>query len=93
MRITNEPIVMEYIFKTSIDKVWNAITKLVEMKQWYFGNIDSFKPEVGFETQFEVLIEDRKYTHLWKITEVIPNRKITYNWKYAEYSGDSYVTF
>ena len=58
-----------------------------------FRNIESFIPEVGFGTKFIVEIEDRKFTHLWKLTEVIPFQKITYNWKYEEYPGDSFVTF
>jgi len=93
MRITDEPLVVEHIFKTSLNRVWNAITKLEEMKQWFFDNIVSFQAEVGFETQFLVQVEDRKFTHLWKITKVVPFQKITYNWKYEEYPGDSYVTF
>ncbi|MBT3385604.1 MAG: SRPBCC domain-containing protein [Prolixibacteraceae bacterium] len=93
MQITDKPIIVEHIINTSIENAWNAITRLVEMKQWYFQNIDSFIPEVGFETQFEVSVEDRIFTHLWKITEVIPNKKLTYNWKYKEYPGDSFVTF
>ena len=93
MRNTDEPVVIEETFIASIDTVWKAITVLDQMKQWFFGNIGSFKPEVGFETKFEVQGEDRKFTHLWKLTEVIPRQKITYNWKYEEYPGDSFVTF
>ena len=93
MQNTEEPIIIEQTFKTSLNNVWNAISDPEEMKIWFFKNIVSFKPEVGFETQFEVNVEDRKFTHLWKITEVIPFQKITYNWKYKEYPGDSLVTF
>ena len=93
MRNTDEPIIIEEIFDTSIDILWNAITDPGQMKQWYFENIVSFMPEVGFETKFEVQVEDRKFTHLWKLTEVIPPQKITYNWRYEEYPGDSFVTF
>ncbi len=93
MRSTDEPIIVEQIFTTSIQNVWNAITRLDQMKHWYFENIDSFLPEVGFETQFVVQVENRKFTHLWKVTEVIPNKMIRYNWKYEEYPGDSIVTF
>lgn len=93
MQNTDEPIIVEQTFKTSLNNVWEAITDPEEMKIWFFKNIESFKAEIGFETQFEVKVEDRKFTHLWKITEVIPFQKITYNWKYAEYPGDSLVTF
>ena len=93
MNSSDDPIIVEQIYNSSIHKVWNAITKLDQMKQWYFDNITSFSPVVGFETQFEVKVEDRTFTHLWKLTEVIPLQKIVYNWKYEEYPGDSSVTF
>ena len=93
MKSNDNPIIVEQIFDTSMTKVWDAITELEQMKQWFFENIPSFKPELGFETQFVVNSEARKFTHLWKITEVSPIQKITYNWKYEEYQGDSEVTF
>ncbi len=93
MKTSDEPIIVEQIFNTSIHEVWDAITKLEQMKQWFFPNITSFRPEVGFETQFVVQNEDRKFTHLWKLIEAIPYKKIAYNWKYEEYTGDSLVTF
>jgi uncharacterized protein YndB with AHSA1/START domain len=63
------------------------------MRQWYFENIPAFKPEVGFETQFNVRSQDRNFLHMWKVTEVVPGKKITYNWKYEGYPGDSVVVF
>ena len=63
------------------------------MRQSFFENIPDFKPKIGFNTQFEVQLEDRTFTHLWKVTEVIPLKKITYNWKYKECPGDSFVIF
>jgi uncharacterized protein YndB with AHSA1/START domain len=93
MKSTDAPVIVEQTFTASIQNVWNALTKLDEMKQWYFADIKSFRPEVGFETRFRVQVEDRKFTHLWKVTEVLPLQKITYNWKYEEYPGDSFVTF
>lgn len=93
MKNTSVPIIVEEIFMVSIEKVWGAITELDQMKKWFFKQIESFKAEEGFETQFVVEVEDRKFTHLWKLTEVIPNQKIKYNWRYKEYTGDSFVTF
>lgn len=93
MNNINSPVIVEQTFNASIVKVWEAITELNQMKQWFFENIGSFEAKVGFETQFEVHVENRTFTHLWKITEVIPHKKITYNWKYKEYEGDSFVTF
>ena len=93
MKSTNAPIIVEETYSVSMKNVWDAITELDQMKMWFFNQIESFKAEKGFETQFVVEVENRKFTHLWKITEVIPNQKIKYNWRYKEYKGDSFVTF
>jgi uncharacterized protein YndB with AHSA1/START domain len=93
MKITDEPIVVEQTFNKSIDIVWDSITKINQMRQWYFENIPSFKPKVGFETQFNVQSQDRNFLHLWKVTEVVPKKLIAYNWKYDGYTGDSFVQF
>lgn len=63
------------------------------MTQWFFENIETFKPEVGFETKFIVENDGRIFPHLWRITEVEPYKMITYNWKYEGYAGDSEVIF
>ncbi|EZH73271.1 ATPase [Aquimarina atlantica] len=93
MKNTDAPIVVEEIYMTTLENVWKAITELDQMKKWFFEQIKSFEAKEGFETQFVVEIENRKFTHLWKIEEVIPNQKIKYNWRYKEYEGDSFVTF
>jgi len=61
MRSKDAPIIVEQTFDAHIKKVWNAITNLDQMKQWFFENIKSFNPEVGFETQFEVNVQERKF--------------------------------
>ena len=93
MKHTDDPIVVDQIFETSVEVLWNTITRVRHMKQWFFENIESFEPEVGFETSFKVQVGDRSFTHLWKVTEVIHNQRIIYNWRYEEYPGDSFITF
>ncbi|MBW1295148.1 SRPBCC family protein [Aquimarina litoralis] len=93
MKTTDNPIVISQTFHSSINKVWNAITNVDEMRLWFFDNIPSFKPEIGFETAFLVEVEDRKFTHCWEVIEVELNRKISYTWSYSEYVGDAIVTF
>ena len=73
--------------------VWKAITELNQMQKWFFENLPSFKPDVGFETQFNVSSDDRDFMHLWKITEVVLYKKLVCNWKYENIPGNSYVTF
>ena len=93
MRSKNEPLIVEKQLEASIETVWNAITQIDQMKQWYFEQIKNFEPVVGFKTSFIIKSGDRVFPHLWKITEVIPQNRITYRWKYEGYAGDSYVTF
>jgi len=93
MKKNEEPIIVEQTFKASVDTVWNAITEIEQMRQWYFESISSFKPEVGFETHFNVESQDRNFLHLWKVTEVVPFKMLAYNWKYENYPGDSFVKF
>jgi len=93
MNTTKNTIVVEQSFKASVSEVWKAISEIDQMRQWFFENIESFKAEVGFETQFNVKSEERNFLHLWKLTEVIPLKKIVYLWKYEGYDGESYVSF
>ena len=88
-----KPIVVEQTFSVSKETLWKAITERDQMIQWFFGNIPDFKPEVGFKTQFLIENEDRKFTHLWEVIEVIQNKKIVYDLRYKEYEGKGLVHF
>lgn len=88
-----DPIIVEQIYDASLDTVWKAITELDQMRQWYFPNIPGFQAEVGFETKFLVRSEGRNFTHIWKVTKVIPEKLIGYSWNFDEYSGEGYSTF
>jgi uncharacterized protein YndB with AHSA1/START domain len=90
--MNNEPFVIVRVYNAPVEKVWKAITDPVDMKQWYFY-IPDFKAEIGFEFQFEGGADDRKYTHLCKITEVVPNKKLAYSWRYEGHGGNSLVSF
>jgi uncharacterized protein YndB with AHSA1/START domain len=87
-----EPIVVERTLDAPIGKVWKALTDKAQMKEWYF-DLSTFKPEPGFEFQFEGGKDDRRYLHLCKVTEVVREQKITYSWRYDGYEGISYVSF
>ncbi|MBI1768919.1 MAG: SRPBCC domain-containing protein [Bacteroidetes bacterium] len=90
--VATEVLVVERVFNTSVEKVWKAITDKDQMKQWYF-DLAAFKPEVGFEFQFEGGKDDRIYLHLCKVIEVVPLKKLKYSWRYDGYEGISFVTF
>ena len=87
-----EAVVIERTFNAPVERVWNALTDVAQMRQWYF-DLKEFKPEVGFEFQFVVEHEGTTYDHRCKVTEVIPQKKLAYTWRYKGHEGDSLVTF
>ena len=93
MKTTDDPIIVEQTFNSSIESVWNSITEISQMRKWYFENIPAFKSEVGFETQFNVQSEERNFLHIWKVTEVQTMKMIKYSWEFEEYPGKSTATF
>ena len=87
-----EAVVVERTFKAPVAQVWNALTDVEQMRQWYF-DLKEFKPEVGFEFEFTVDHEGVTYHHLCRITDVVPEERIAYTWRYKDEPGDSLVTF
>ncbi len=85
------PIVVEETYPVEAHVVWKAITDPAQMPKWFFEPIESFKPEVGFETQFTVHSQGKDYLHLWKITEVVPNKRIAYTFNFGGYEGNASV--
>ena len=86
-------IQLQKTFPVSTAKLWEALTELKQMKQWYFKELNAFCPEVGFETSFAFEYQGKTFTHLWRIYEVIHKKRIAYHWQYKEYEGDSTVSF
>ncbi|NRA93003.1 MAG: SRPBCC domain-containing protein [Psychroserpens sp.] len=93
MKTTDEPIIVEQVFNKSMNKVWKAITDVEAMRKWFFDNLPDFSPRLGFSTSFEIEFNNKTFTHLWEVVEVIPNKKFVLNWRYEEYPGESYVAF
>lgn len=88
----NQPIVVERIYNAPIHKVWQALTDVKLMKQWYF-DVPDFKPEPGCEFSFMGGTEEHQYKHLCRVTEAIVDKKISYTWRYDGYEGNSEVSF
>ena len=86
-----EAIEIERTFNAPVARVWQALTDVDQMRQWYF-DLKEFRPEVGFEFEFVVEHEGNSYHHLCKVTEVIPQKKIAYTWRYKGEPGNSLVT-
>jgi uncharacterized protein YndB with AHSA1/START domain len=87
-----EAIIMERNFEAPIARVWEALTDVDQMREWYF-DLKEFKPQVGFEFEFIVEHEGNRYHHLCRVTDVVPEKKIAYTWRYKGEPGDSLVTF
>lgn len=87
------PVVVEQDFPVSRGTLWRAITERDQMIQWFFAEIPEFKPESGFETEFNIHSGERDFHHMWKILEVIPEQKIVYDWRYPDFPGVGKVIF
>ena len=85
--VKSDPIVVEQSFSAQPDEVWRAVTNPDLMRQWYYEPIEDFRPEVGFETQFDIEVGGRIFRHQWKVTDVVPGKSITYTWRYEGFSG------
>ncbi|RZJ34409.1 MAG: SRPBCC domain-containing protein [Flavobacterium sp.] len=81
-------IVLKQTFNAAVERVWQALTDEKQMREWYFPDV-TFKPEVGFTTQFNVHHEGKDFLHIWKVAEVIPLQKIAYEWRYGGMPGNS----
>lgn len=92
-QLEKTPIVVERTFNATTATVWKALTDIEQMKQWYMPALESFRPEVGFETQFNIHHNGKDFLHIWKITEAAPGKRISYSWKYEGFPGESFVTF
>ena len=88
----NKLLIIEQEFNAPLELVWRAISEKELMKKWYF-DISDFKAEVGCEFHFEGGEDGKRYMHLCKVLEVIPNKKLKYSWKYEGHTGLSFVTF
>ena len=94
MTVKNQPaesVIVERTLNAPVMRVWQALTDVDQMREWYF-DLKDFKPQVGFEFEFVVEHEGTTYHHLCRVTEVIPQKKIAYTWRYKGEPGDSLVT-
>ena len=93
MKRSDDPIIVKEYFDADPASVWNAITELDQMRQWFFENIPDFNPQVGFSVEFDVNAGERIFPHHWTITRVETGKLIEYNWNYTGYTGDAIVIF
>jgi len=91
--MSNTPFVIERIYNSPVDKVWDAITNVQKMREWYF-DLPAFEAKVGFTFSFRGKgSKGEEYVHLCEVVEVVELKKISYTWKYEGYPGNSTVSF
>ena len=73
MDMNGEPIVVEQTFNAPDQGgLEGHYRQGIKCANGFFETMIDFDPESGFETQFNVRCEDRDYSHLWKVTDVVP---------------------
>jgi uncharacterized protein YndB with AHSA1/START domain len=88
---TVKPVVSEVTINAPASKVWDALTKPDEIKQWFMA-ADDFKPQVGSKFHMLGRKDDEEFHIECKITELEKNKKLAYTWTYDEYPLDTLVT-
>lgn len=63
------------------------------MRKWFFAEIESFTPTLGFSTAFAFEYQGKMFTHQWDIRAIKKNKKLVLGWKYKEYKGEAIAEF
>ncbi len=87
-----KPLVFQDKINASAARIWKAITRKEEMKNWYF-ELKEFKTQPGFTFTFIAGDDNNKFLHECTVKEVKPMEKLSYSWRYPEFSGNTLVTF
>ena len=85
------PLIKEFSYKVPIEKVWQALTDTNKMKKWYFPQLQTFEPIIGFHFEFDQGNEE--YQKEWIVTQVVEGKKLGHSWAYKGYPGKSEVIF
>lgn len=85
-------IVIERTYDAPVGRVWDALTDIDKLNQWFF-KLEDFKAELGFAFSFTGNDNGVKVVHECVVTEIVPMRKLTYSFIYSGYPQKSYVTF
>ena len=89
----HKPIHLKQSFVVSPQVIWEHLTQLHYLQQWFFKELNDFSPIVNFKTSFPFYYNDKTFTHCWEVVEVLPSRRLVLLWSYKEYSGKAEVQF
>jgi len=84
-------LIKEFSYNAPIEKVWEVLIAKDKMKEWYFPQLQEFKPVIGFKFQFED--DNAEYQKEWTVTKVTEGRTFAHSWAYKGYPGNSEVIF
>jgi uncharacterized protein YndB with AHSA1/START domain len=87
----NGPLIKEFYYNVPSEKVWQTLTDMDKMKQWYFPQLQKFEPVVGYKFHFDD--NNLAYHKEWIVTKVVAGKTLAHSWAYKGYSGSSEVTF
>ena len=90
---TNDSIIVQQEFEVSPQLLWKYLTQLEHMQKWFFAALTSFEPTRGFKTFFTFNYNNKNFTHLWEVRDVLAQEKLCLGWQYKEYPGDSEAIF
>ena len=90
---TNNSNVVLQEFNVPPPLLWKYLTQLEHMQEWFFKELKSFEAVRGFKTSFAFQYNNKIFTHLWEVRDVLLQEKLCLDWKYKEYPGDSEAIF
>jgi uncharacterized protein YndB with AHSA1/START domain len=77
MKRAAKQIVVWQTFDAPVGKARQAITERDRMARWYFAEVATCEPVVGFETRFTVKNGGRELPDAWKVAEVSEGKRIS----------------
>ena len=85
------PIVVQQTLHSTPERVWQALTQVQQMRQWYFPEIQNFEAIPQSRSRFTVDVEGQAFVHEWQVSAAQPHQLLAYTWAYRGYPGVSSV--
>lgn len=85
-----KPIVITALFDVPAGKVWKALSRENELKEWFFP-VQNYDFSEGSEFSFYEREYSGKYFHLCRYLRIIPQSLIEYSWAHPVHSSGNSV--
>ena len=84
---------IERTYHSSVAKIWEALTDVSKMRDWYF-DIPDFRLEQGASFRFFESGTARRFAHYGVILHIDAMKELCHSWSYPEQSkGESILTW